>query len=195
MAEEKKTMSEIQLAEDVQDAKEKRVAESKADGAEEGDAPSTTGELLGDVDEYDAPDEWSLGTYGTRSRKELTDEVFNKLETGEKLTYRDFAIANFALQDAKLEAGIEDTEPPKGLIGKYLWWKLNRPRHKVKKKTYILLTIFLGWLGVHRFYEKRYVLGVVYAALCWSTISLFLSFTDLLIAIPIKADEDGNIMI
>lgn len=180
--------------EETEPAETGRPADEEAVPTEAGCQP-TVGELLGDVEEYDAPDEWNMGTYGTRSRKDLTDEVFHKLETGEKLTYRDFAIANFALEDAKLEAGIEDNEPPKGLLGKYLWWKVNRPRHKVKKRTYILLTIFLGWIGVHRFYEKRYALGVMYAALFWSTIPLFLSFTDLLIAIPIKADEDGNIMI
>lgn len=156
----------------------------------------TTGELLGDVEQYDEPDEWNFGTYGTKSRQQITDDVFKKLETGEELTRDDFVKAELALQDAKLEAGIDpDDEPPVGLMGKYHYWKKHRERHKVNKKTYILLCIFLGWIGGHRYYEKRYKLGVLYTLFCWTVIPFFCCVTDLLIAAPMKADEDGNIMI
>lgn len=159
-------------------------------------ADPTTGELLGDVEQYDAPDEWNFGTYGTQSRQQKTDEVFHKLETGEKLTRKDFVMAELALQDAKLEAGLPlEEEAPTGPFGKYHAWKANRPRHRVNKKKYILLCIFLGWMGGHRYYEKRYLLGAAYTLFFWTVVPFFCCVTDLLIAIPMKADENGDILI
>lgn len=154
--------------------------------------------LLGDVEDYDAPDEWNLGTYGTKSRQELTDQVFSKIDSDEKITIKDYVLANMALEDAKLEAGIQDEEPPKGLFGllyRYQNWKENRTRHRVNKKKYILLLIFLGWMGGHRYYEKRYLLGAVYTAFFWTFIPLCSCLVDLLIVLPAKADENGDIMI
>ena len=154
--------------------------------------------LLGDVEYYGAPDEWSLGTYGTRSRQELTDQVFAKIDSDEKITVKDYVLANMALQDAKMEAGIEDEEPPKGLFGllyRYQRWKDTRTRHKVNKKKYLLLLVFLGWMGGHRYYEKRYILGAVYTLFFWTCLPLCSCLVDAMIAIPIKADENGDILI
>ena len=113
------------------------------------------GELLGDVEHYDEEkDDWSTGYYGTGSRQQVTDDVFHKLETGEELTRDDFIKAELALQDAKLEAGIDiENEKSPGLIGKY---------H----------TLFF-----------------------WSVVPFFLCVTDLLIALPMHADENGDILI
>ena len=45
--------------------------------------------------------------------------MFHKLETGEEFTRDDFIKAELALQDAKLEAGIDlEKEKSPGLIGK-----------------------------------------------------------------------------
>ncbi len=45
--------------------------------------------------------------------------MFHKLETGEELTRDDFIKAELALQDAKLEAGIDlEKEKSPGLIGR-----------------------------------------------------------------------------
>ena len=155
------------------------------------------GELLGDVEHYDEEkDDWSTGYYGTGSRQQVTDDVFHKLETGEELTRDDFIKAELALQDAKLEAGIDlEKEKSPGLIGKYHDWKKNRVRHKVNKKKYLLLCLFLGWCGGHRYYEKRYALAAFYTLFFWSMVPFFLCVTDLLIALPMQADENGDILI
>ena len=120
-----------------------------APSAEAPEKAPTTGELLGDVEHYDEEkDDWSTGYYGTGSRQQVTDDVFHKLETGEEFTRDDFIKAELALQDAKLEAGIDlEKEKSPGLIGKYHDWKKNRVRHKVNKKKYLLLCLFLGWCG------------------------------------------------
>ena len=150
-----------------------------APSAEAPEKAPTTGELLGDVEHYDEEkDDWSTGYYGTGSRQQVTDDVFHKLETGEEFTRDDFIKA----------------ESP-GLIGKYHDWKKNRVRHKVNKKKYLLLCLFLGWCGGHRYYEKRYALAAFYTLFFWSVVPFFLCVTDLLIALPMQADENGDILI
>ena len=152
-----------------------------APSAEAPEKAPTTGELLGDVEHYDEEkDDWSTGYYGTGSRQQVTDDVFHKLETGEEFTRDDFIKAELALQDA---------------IGKYHDWKKNRVRHKVNKKKYLLLCLFLGWCGGHRYYEKRYALAAFYTLFFWSVVPFFLCVTDLLIALPMQADENGDILI
>ena len=168
-----------------------------APSAEAPEKAPTTGELLGDVEHYDEEkDDWSTGYYGTGSRQQVPDDVFHKLETGEEFTRDDFIKAELALQDAKLEAGIDlEKEKSPGLIGKYHDWKKNRVRHKVNKKKYLLLCLFLGWCGGHRYYEKRYALAAFYTLFFWSMVPFFLCVTDLLIALPMQADENGDILI
>ena len=78
---------------------------------------------------------------------------------------------------------------------RYFYWKENRELHKVKRKVYVLLTVFLGWAGIHRFYEKRWVLGLFYLALSWTGFPIALAMVDFMIALPMKADENGYIMI
>lgn len=197
MAEEKKlTETPAETADTPETVPAQPETDAQAAPAEEAHTP-TTGELLGDVEQYDENnDEWKTGYYGTGSRQQVTDDVFKKLETGEQLTRDDFIKAELALQDAKMEAGIDvENEKGKGLIGKYHDWKKNRTKHKVNKKKYILLCILLGWCGGHRYYEKRYWLAAFYTLFFWTVIPFFLCVTDLLIALPMQADENGDIVI
>lgn len=197
MAEEKKlTETPAETADTPETVPAQPETDAQAAPAEEAHTP-TTGELLGDVEQYDENnDEWKTGYYGTGSRQQVTDDVFKKLETGEQLTRDDFIKAELALQDAKMEAGIDvENEKGKGLIGKYHDWKKNRTKHKVNKKKYILLCLLLGWCGGHRYYEKRYWLAAFYTLFFWTVIPFFLCVTDLLIVLPMKADENGDIVI
>lgn len=197
MAEEKKlTETPAETADTPETVPAQPETDAQAAPAEEAHTP-TTGELLGDVEQYDENnDEWKTGYYGTGSRQQVTDDVFKKLETGEQLTRDDFIKAELALQDAKMEAGIDvENEKGKGLIGKYHDWKKNRTKHKVNKKKYILLCLLLGWCGGHRYYEKRYWLAAFYTLFFWTVIPFFLCVTDLLIVLPMQADENGDIVI
>jgi len=49
------------------------------------------------------------------------------------------------------------------------------------KKTTILLTIFLGLFGTHKFYLGKTFQGIFYLALCWSGAGLVFSLLDLLV--------------
>ena len=74
-------------------------------------------------------------------------------------------------------------------------WEENRPRHKVDKRIYVLLTVFLGWCGAHRFLEHRWKLGVFYLLVGWTGLGLAFALVNLLIALPIPKDENGMIEI
>lgn len=121
---------------------------------------------------------------------------FQNTKNEERINFAKLALLEDELHDTEKQLGVE--EPLK------LWQKLgdryfesreNRQKHSVNRRTYILLTLLLGWAGIHRFYEKRWILGIFYLALCWSGFPIALALVDLMIALPMKADENGYIMI
>ena len=67
--------------------------------------------------------------------------------------------------------------------------------HVVNKQTYILLTLFLGGIGVHNFYSKHYISGVIYLVLCWTLIPCLFALIDLIRALLKHSDAHGNINI
>ena len=102
---------------------------------------------------------------------------------------------DFEEQAARNAAGME--EQVDGIWG--VIWKINRffdkykKPHTVKKKTYLLLILFTGWFGGHRWYEKRYVLAVLYTAFFWTGVPLAMAILDGFQTFPLKADENGMI--
>ena len=65
----------------------------------------------------------------------------------------------------------------------------------VKKGTYIGLCLFLGGIGLHKFYAGKWFTGLLYVAFCWTGITLILSIFDLFGAIFKKSDEYGQIRV
>ena len=50
--------------------------------------------------------------------------------------------------------------------------------NKYDRRTAILLAIFLGGLGVHRFYLGNTIIGLLYFLLSWTFIPLFVSWVE-----------------
>lgn len=73
--------------------------------------------------------------------------------------------------------------------------KEKRKPVRVKRSTYLLVALLLGWCGGHRYLSKQYGLFVAYLLLFWTGIPVAMTIIDLLIAIPIKQDNDGYIMV
>lgn len=100
------------------------------------------------------------------------------------------------LHELKKEQGIEEEG---GKISRAISGFFERREAKegrlLKKKTYILLAIFTGWFGGHRFYAKQYPIAILYLILCWSGFGAAMTIIDLLIVIPKEADENGMIRI
>lgn len=65
----------------------------------------------------------------------------------------------------------------------------------VNKSMYIMLCLFLGGAGVHKFYAGKWVMGLVYLALSWTGISVVLALFDLLSAIFKRTNEHGEIWV
>lgn len=65
---------------------------------------------------------------------------------------------------------------------------------RVKRKTYLWLCL-LGPIGVHHFYAKHWIKGLLYLAFCWSGIPVAMTFIDWMEAVPKKGDEDGMIVV
>ncbi len=56
-------------------------------------------------------------------------------------------------------------------------------RYQKSRTRLILLTLFTGWVGGHRYYLRQYTLGFLYTVLCWTFIPLVLSIIDLIVII------------
>ena len=65
---------------------------------------------------------------------------------------------------------------------------------RVKRKTYLWLHL-LGGFGIHHFYSRHWIKGLIYLAICWSGISYAMTIIDWMAAFPKKADEDGMIIV
>lgn len=73
--------------------------------------------------------------------------------------------------------------------------KEKRQPVRVKRKTYLLVALLLGWCGGHRFMSKQYGLFALYLFFFWTGFPIAMTIIDLMIAIPIPPDEEGYIMI
>ena len=119
-----------------------------------------------------------------------------KKQLEREVTFEEYLQAKGELEELWEKYGVE---PEEGKISKaisnFFDRREARERVKVNKKKDLLLCIFMGWAGGHRFYQKQYLLGFIYLALCWSGYSVAMSIIDLLIIFPKQADENGDILI
>ena len=65
----------------------------------------------------------------------------------------------------------------------------------VNKVVYCLLALFLGGLGVHKFYAGKIGTGILFIMFCWTFIPSFIAFIDLIIGLCKKADNNGNVLV
>ena len=112
----------------------------------------------------------------------------------ERVTFEEYLQAKGELEELEKKYGIQSESRISRAISTFFDRREAREKVKVNKKKDLLLCIFLGWAGAHRFYQKQYLLGVLYLAVCWSGYSMAMSIIDLLIILPKKPDEDGNIL-
>jgi TM2 domain-containing membrane protein YozV len=66
---------------------------------------------------------------------------------------------------------------------------------KVNKIAYGLIAIFLGDLGIHRFYARKILSGVIYLLFCWTAIPGILGLVEGILALIKDSDEDGNLTV
>lgn len=66
---------------------------------------------------------------------------------------------------------------------------------KVSKGIYIMLALFLGGAGVHKFYAGKWIMGILYLLFSWTYIPIIISLFDVIIAILKPSDEYGRIYV
>lgn len=67
--------------------------------------------------------------------------------------------------------------------------------HVVNQIVYCLFAIFLGAIGVHKFYAGRIGLGILYLLFCWTFIPALVGFIEGILALTKKVDSEGNISV
>lgn len=107
----------------------------------------------------------------------------------------DLIALDFERQAAHRSQGLpEQTYGIWGVLWKvHQWMASKKGCHTFKKKTYLWLMLFSGWFGGHRYYQKRYVLGIIYTAFFWTGVPFISCIFDAMEAIVIKPDEGGYI--
>lgn len=65
----------------------------------------------------------------------------------------------------------------------------------VSKIAYILLAVFLGSLGIHKFYAGRTGSGILYLLFCWTFIPGFIGIIEGIVAAFKTPDVNGNIVV
>ena len=69
----------------------------------------------------------------------------------------------------------------------------NYGKRAVHKVVYALLAIFLGWLGIHKFYAGKPVQGIIYILFSWTGIPAIIAFIEGIVALLKESDVYGNI--
>lgn len=88
---------------------------------------------------------------------------------------------------------------PEGRISRaisgFFDYRENRQKQVLNKKKYILLAVFTGWMGGHRFYARQWVTAILYLLFFWCGFPLAMTIVDLMIVIPMQPNENGNILL
>lgn len=65
----------------------------------------------------------------------------------------------------------------------------------VHKGLYLVICLFLGGAGIHKFYAGKWFMGLLYLAFCWTGIPVVLALFDLLGAMFKRTNEYGQIWV
>ena len=137
----------------------------------------------------------------------IINNMGKKYRKEDEVSMKEYLDAKMELEKAQKEAGIVEEE--KGL-SRFISWifekQSSRKKHTVKKMLYIWMAILGGWCGLHRFYEKRWILGIIYAIPVIASLfnkDLFglvglpmaMAVIDILIAVGHYSNESGEIII
>ena len=66
---------------------------------------------------------------------------------------------------------------------------------RVDKYLYIILAVFLGDFGAHKFYAGRIRTGVLYLLFCWTLVPWFISIFDIIRGCGKVKDTENKIWI
>ncbi|MEG0422931.1 MAG: TM2 domain-containing protein [Erysipelotrichaceae bacterium] len=98
----------------------------------------------------------------------------------------ELTIVSLADKDLESEENFENFESHE---------KEMRPNNYVNKTTYLLLCLFFGGIGIHKFYSGHIILGLLYLVFCFTYIPIIISLIEFIVACTVNADENGCIRV
>lgn len=117
-------------------------------------------------------------------------------ENEKEVSISELIKAQEELQALREQYGIEQKEGRlSAAISRFFDRRESREEIPVNRKKYLLLALFTGWMGGHRFYAKQYKVAILYLLLFWTGFPVAMTIVDLMIAIPKETDADGMMMI
>lgn len=130
----------------------------------------------------------------------MSDKNKKKDPGKERVNYEEYMAAQAELDYLREKYGIENPDAHKeGKISRMIsaFFERQDARQKipVNYKKFLLLALFTGAFGGHRFYAHHYKLGIVYLLSCWTGFSIAMTIIDILQYIPYPVDENGNILV
>ncbi len=112
------------------------------------------------------------------------------------VSFDDYLALQKELDETRKKYGVEVKEGRiSRAISNFFDRRENREPSIVVRKKYLLLALFTGWMGGHRFYAKQYPTAILYLLLFWSGFPIAMTLIDLMVAIPKEADAEGKILL
>jgi TM2 domain-containing membrane protein YozV len=112
------------------------------------------------------------------------------------VSFDDYLALQKELDETRKKYGVEVKE---GRISRAISHFFDRRESRepsiVVRKKYLLLALFTGWMGGHRFYAKQYPTAILYLLFFWSGFPIAMTLIDLMVAIPKEADAEGKILL
>lgn len=114
------------------------------------------------------------------SVKELPFDIFKfKPENGKIVNVYQKPDGTYIVEEGKASSGLDALNPQGG--------------YKISKVTFLLVTFFLGGIGVHKFITGRTLQGILYLVFFWTFIPGLFALVEFIIACC--KDKDANGMI
>ena len=112
------------------------------------------------------------------------------------VSFDDYLALQKELDETRKKYGVEVKEGRiSRAISNFFDRRGSREPSIVVRKKYLLLALFTGWMGGHRFYAKQYPTAILYLLFFWSGFPIAMTLIDLMVAIPKEADAEGKILL
>lgn len=112
------------------------------------------------------------------------------------VSFDDYLALQKELDETRKKYGVEVKEGRiSRAISNFFDRRESREPSIVVRKKYLLLALFTGWMGGHRFYAKQYPTAILYLLFFWSGFPIAMTLIDLMVAIPKEADAEGKILL
>ena len=129
----------------------------------------------------------------SNERREFTQ--MNEAFAEEGIDLDEYVALERELDELEREAGIRQEKGLSRLISSFFERQDARERVLVNKKKLLWVAFLLGWCGGHRFMLKQKWVGLLYLAFCWTSFPIAMTIVDFIQYIPMKPDENGNILV